>query len=294
MKKLLIFSIIVLLLIVGGLFYFRSIIQDESVKLTHDFIPENSPKKAMAIFAHPDDEITIIGTMRILKSQGAETGICYMTRGEAGLNGSIIDATMLKSLNDSSLKDLKIKLGQQRTGEVANVAKVLELDYHEMFDYQDSGIEKTPIDSLKKTIRALIEKHKPTILFTLDDKVGLYGHPDHRGVSRAVLEVFQEDKMNPNFSVKKLYQVTLPEDMINFALKISEGFQKNYPKDHSKGLPKADICARITKYGYDKRDAMLAHKSQRPTFDDTQPGFATINPYIYYWVFDREYFHVIQ
>jgi N-acetylglucosamine malate deacetylase 2 len=90
MKKLLIFSIIVLLLIVGGLFYFRSIIQDESVKLTHDFIPENSPKKAMAIFAHPDDEITIIGTMRILKSQGAETGICYMTRGEAGLNGSII------------------------------------------------------------------------------------------------------------------------------------------------------------------------------------------------------------
>jgi N-acetylglucosamine malate deacetylase 2 len=283
-----------LLLIITGLFYFRSMIQDEDVLQTESLIPDNLPKKALAIFAHPDDEITIIGTMRMLKSQGVETGICYMTRGEAGLNGSIIDVSKIKELADTSLNKLKKALGQRRTKEVDNIASILELNHHEMFDFPDSGTSDVSMDSLKKVVRSLIQKYRPSVLFTLDDKVGLYGHPDHRNVSKAVLEVFEEDKGKANFSPKKLYQVTLPKDMITFALKMAEGFRKNYPKDPAKGLPQADVCVNITPFGHYKRDCMLAHVSQRPTFDDMQPGFATLPPWLYFRVFDREYFHVIE
>ena len=294
MKKLIIFLSVITLLIISGLFYFRSMIQDEDVPQTENLIPDNLPKKALAIFAHPDDEITIIGTMKMLKSQGVETGICYMTRGEAGLNGSIIDVSKIKELADTSLNKLKKVLGQRRTREVDNVANILELNHHEMFDFPDSGTSNVPLDSLKKVVRSLIRKYRPSILFTLDDKVGLYGHPDHRNVSKAVLEVFEEDKGKTDFSPKKLYQVTLPKDMITFALKIADGFRKNYPKDPTKGLPQADMSVNVSVYGRFKRDCMLAHVSQRPTFDDMQPGFATLPPWIYFRVFDREYFHMIE
>jgi N-acetylglucosamine malate deacetylase 2 len=294
MKKLIIFLSVIMLLIISCLYYFRSKIQDENVPQIESLIPDNLPKKALAIFAHPDDEITIIGTMRMLKSQGVETGICYMTRGEAGLNGSIIDVSKIKELADTSLNKLKKALGHRRTKEVDHVASILELNHHEMFDFPDSGTSNVPMDSLKKVVRALIQKHHPSVLFTLDDKVGLYGHPDHRNVSKAVLEVFEEDKRKADFSPKKLYQVTLPKDMIKFALKMADGFRKNYPKDPAKGLPEADVCVNIGSYGHYKRDCMLAHVSQRPTFNDMQPGFATIPPWIYFRVFDREYFHVID
>ncbi len=294
MKKILITIIILMALIVSTLWYFKAQIQDDAIPQTETLIPENLPKKALAIFAHPDDEITIIGTMRMLKQEGVETGICYMTRGEAGLNGSIIDVSKIKELADTSLNKLKKQLGQRRTKEVDNVAEILELNHHEMFDFPDSGTSDVPLDSLKKVVRALIQKYKPSILFTLDDKVGLYGHPDHRNVSRAVLEVFQEDKGKAEFTPQKIYQVTLPKQMIAFALKMADGFRKNYPKDPAKGLPEANICVNISTFGTYKRNAMLAHVSQRPTFDDMQPGFATIPPSIYFRVFDREYFHVIQ
>lgn len=294
MKKIIITIIAFIILIISTLWYFKSQIQDNSVPQTETLIPETLPKKALAIFAHPDDEITIIGTMRLLKQQGVETSICYMTRGEAGLNGSIIDVSKIKELADTSLNKLKKSLGQRRTKEVDNIAEILELNHHEMFDFPDSGTSNVPMDSLKKVVRALIQKYQPSVLFTLDDKVGLYGHPDHRNISRAVLEVFQENKNKPNFSPKKLYQVTLPKQMIAFALKMADGFRKNYPKDPSKGLPKADVCVNITPFGTYKRNAMLAHVSQRPTFDDMQPGFATIPPSIYFRIFDREYFHIIQ
>jgi N-acetylglucosamine malate deacetylase 2 len=294
MKKLIITIIIFIGLIISTLWYFKAQIQDNSIPQTETLIPDNLPKKALAIFAHPDDEITIIGTMRLLKQQGVETSICYMTRGEAGLNGSIIDVSKIKELADTSLNKLKKQLGQRRTKEVDNIAEILELNNHEMFDFPDSGTSDVPMDSLKKVVRALIQKYKPSVLFTLDDKVGLYGHPDHRNVSRAVLEVFQEDKGKADFAPRKLYQVTLPKQMIAFALKIADGFRKNYPRDPAKGLPQADVCVNITPFGTYKRNAMLAHVSQRPTFDDMQPGFATIPPSIYFRIFDREYFHLIE
>ena len=294
MKKLIITLSVIILLIISGLFYFRSNIQDEDVPQMESLIPDNLPKKALAIFAHPDDEITIIGTMRMLKSQGVETSICYMTRGEAGLNGSIIDVAKIKELADTSLNKLKKALGQRRTKEVDHVASILQLNHHEMFDFPDSGTSTIPMDSLKKVMRLLIKKYHPSILFTLDDKVGLYGHPDHRNVSKAVMEVFEEEKGKADFSPQKLYQVTLPKDMIAFALKMAEGFRNNYPKDPKKGLPTADVCVNITPYGRFKRDCMLAHVSQRPTFDDMQPGFATLPPWLYFRIFDREYFHIIK
>jgi LmbE family N-acetylglucosaminyl deacetylase len=174
------------------------------------------------------------------------------------------------------------------------VAQVLRLDHYQLLDFPDAGTSKVSLDSLKKVVRALIEQHQPSVLISMDDRVGLYGHPDHRQVSKAVLEVFEEEKGKDDFSPKILYQVTLPQPMIAFAQKIADGFRKNYPKDPRKGLPSADICVKISDLGVSKRDAMLAHQSQRPTFDDMQPGFAVVPPSVYFWVFDREYFHVIR
>jgi hypothetical protein len=54
------------------------------------------------------------------------------------------------------------------------------------------------------------------------------------------------------------------------------------------------MAVKISKFGKFKRDAMLLHRSQRPTFDEMQPFFALFPPFIYFRIFDKEYFSQVN
>ena len=278
MKKLLYFLIALTLIFAGIFWYLRHQLQDDSVPLMEDFKGE----KVIFIFPHPDDEITSAGTLKLLDNQQVTTSLITLTKGEAGsTNGMVSEVDSVKK---------KLELGKIRKQELLSVGQLLGVDNQEVLDFPDSGLKNIPADTLKKIIREKIKKYQPTILFSYDEKVGLYGHIDHRLTAQYVKEIFLEDYGKPDFSPKKLYQVTLPKPMIAVALKISKGFQKNYPKDPEKGLPTPTMAIKISEFGVFKRDAMLLHKSQRPTFNDMQPYFDKIPPAIYYRIFDKEYF----
>jgi N-acetylglucosamine malate deacetylase 2 len=59
-------------------------------------------------------------------------------------------------------------------------------------------------------------------------------------------------------------------------------------------LPMPTMAIKISRFGNYKRDAMLLHESQRPTFNDMQPYFDKIPPVIYFRIFDKEYFAEVQ
>lgn len=280
-KKLLYGSIlsigVILLIILGILWFIRTRLQDDSVPVTNELLGE----KVMFIFPHPDDEITCAGTLKMLDTKGSETILLTLTHGEAGPTNGLIDAADPQK---------KAKLGQLRKQELESVSKLLGIDHLEILDFPDHGMEDIPPQLVKKTLEEKIIFYQPTVIVTYDDKIGFYGHPDHLLVARYLKEIFLQERDRPNFPVKKLYQVTLPTPMIKTALLISESFRQSYKALTEQGLPLPTMAVKITDYGSYKREAMLLHRSQRATFDEMQPYFAQFPPFIYFRVFDKEYF----
>jgi LmbE family N-acetylglucosaminyl deacetylase len=271
-------TLLLLLLVFGSLWFLRGRLQDDSIPVGLDFPGE----RVLFVFPHPDDEITCAGTLKALDRQGKETILITLTRGEAGSTNGLVD--------ESDPERKKRDLGRLRSDELRSVAALLGIDRLEIFDFPDSGLDKVPAGTVKETIREAIARYRPSTLVTYDDKIGLYGHPDHLLVARYAREIFESERERADFPVRGLYQVTLPRPMIETALQISNHFRENYPSLAGDGLPSPTMAVQITEFGVYKRDAMLLHRSQRPTFDDMQPYFARFPPAIYFRVFDKEYF----
>ena len=73
-----------LILIVWG----RSMLHDSDVANREELIPSSPPKRVLAIFPHPDDEVTVAGTVMGLKAAGHQVTLVCFTRGEKGNEGS--------------------------------------------------------------------------------------------------------------------------------------------------------------------------------------------------------------
>lgn len=269
-KKLRNIVIIILLLFFGVMFFGNRYVNDEDIPC-HELA--SAGDRVLFVFAHPDDEITVAGTLAHLNSKNISTGIIYLTRGEKGPTGGIV---------------LQEKLGEERTKEVNLIKTILGIDFFKIFDYPDSNVKGVSPELIKQSILDCIIEFKPTIVVGFDETVGLYGHEDHRLAGLYLHELLNE---SDSLTVKEHYMVTLPKPMIELALKMSKIFKDRYPKDPKKGLPEAHIAVKMQKYGSYKRKVLEAHKTQWEIINDVQPYGMKIHPSLYYRIFDREYYH---
>jgi LmbE family N-acetylglucosaminyl deacetylase len=262
----------------GLVWWGKSMLHNSDIPQRKHLLDESESKKVMVFFAHPDDEIAVGGTLLDLRKQGHELVMVYLTKGEAGPTGGLV---------------AQEELGKARALEMKKVAEILGVQALEMFDFPDSGLKNLPLDTFKTVAKEMIQKYHPDYVISYDSKVGLYGHPDHRMVSKAMEEVFFENKNTPGFPVKKLYQVTLSPKQIETALKIAPGFQRNYPKE-GPGLPVPDFSVKTTPYFSTLVRMMEAHATQQEVFRDLLPYREQVPVFIYSRVFDREYFWVVR
>src|SRR5690606_10739533 len=86
------------------------------------------------------------------------------------------------------------------------------IPYHKIPEYMN-------VDSLKSIISESIEKYRPSVLFTLDNIIGGYGHPEHVCVSQSAIDVCDQMKSSDEFSVKKIYQAVFPRTLNENVLK---------------------------------------------------------------------------
>ena len=145
-----------------------------------------------------------------------------------------------------------------------------------------------------KVVHALIQDQKPDVLLSYDSKVGLYGHSDHRLTGEAVEQVFLKHRGEQGFVPKQLFQVTLSKKQIEVALKLSAGFQENYPKEPGKGLPAPDFSIGTQPYFSRTLQVMQAHQTQKKVLQDLMPYHDKVPQWIYSRVFDREYFREVR
>lgn len=263
---------------VGLVWWGRTMLHNDEIPQRKHLLDESVSQKVMVFFAHPDDEIAVGGTLLDLRNQNHSLVMVYLTKGEAGPTGGLVKQE---------------ELGEARALEMKRVSEILGAENLEMFDFPDSGLRLLPLDTFKTVAREMIRKHLPDIVISYDSQVGLYGHPDHRIVSKAMEEVFMEDKNTQGFSVKKLYQVTLSPKQIEIALKIAPGFQRNYPRE-GPGLPVPDFSIKTTPYFSIIVSMMEAHATQQEVFRDLLPYREQVPEFIYSRIFDREYFWEVR
>jgi LmbE family N-acetylglucosaminyl deacetylase len=264
-----------LILIVWG----RSMLHDSDVAKREELISSSPQKRILAIFPHPDDEVTVAGTVMGLKAAGHEVTLVCLTRGEKG------NAAQIPSEEE---------LARLRTAEMQLSAETLGVDELIQLDYADGGIKALGMDSLKAVVYALIQTQKPDVLLSYDSKVGLYGHSDHMLTGKAVEEVFLGYRGSTDFAPKQLFQVTLSKKQIEVALKLSAGFQKNYPKEPGKGLPTPDFSIGTQVYFSRTLQVMQAHQTQKKVLQDLMPYHDQVPQWIYSRIFDREYFREVR
>ena len=142
-----------------------------------------SEEKILAIFAHPDDEVTIGPVLARAAREGAAVQIIYATSGDRGTAFSGLDA------GD--------ELARLREGEAQCAANALGIGEPIFLRECDAtlGIRAHEPDSpalrFLDGVRQLLAERKPDIVITWGPDGG-YGHADHRMVSALVTQAVQE------------------------------------------------------------------------------------------------------
>ena len=142
----------------------------------------------MAVHAHPDDEASSTGgVLATYSAEGIRTVVVTCTNGEFG------DAPGGVKPGEDGHHEQAV--AQLRLSELRQSAKILGVTHLELLGYHDSGMPdwdyknrpdafcNAPFAQVAGRISALIERYRPQVLITYDDK-GLYQHPDHVYASR--------------------------------------------------------------------------------------------------------------
>lgn len=144
-------------------------------------------RKLMAIFAHPDDEGAMGGTLAHYASDSEVMLVCA-TRGEVG------------EISDPALATRET-LGAVRQQELEAACEALGIQHLAFLDFRDSGMVGTPENDdprafvqaepaeAHKRIVKLIRSFKPDVVVTFEP-FGWYGHPDHQAGSRWASEAY--------------------------------------------------------------------------------------------------------
>ncbi|HVX29732.1 MAG TPA: PIG-L family deacetylase [Nitrolancea sp.] len=142
----------------------------------------------VAIYAHPDDEGGVAGTLARHARRGRVVAVCA-TRGELG------------EISDPSLATPE-NLGEVREGELRRAYAELGIEDVRFLNYRDSGMAGTegnkdpralmnadPKEAAEK-IAAILREVGPALVLTFEETGG-YGHPDHLAVHRFTTEAFK-------------------------------------------------------------------------------------------------------
>jgi alpha,alpha-trehalase len=138
----------------------------------------------LAIFAHPDDEMTVAPILARYARAGAKVHLAIATDGRRGV------AAHAGTTAGESLVAL-------RTGEAGCAARALGIEAPILLGFGDGdlGALVSPpgrdLDRLARDVRRVLDDIKPDAVLTWGPGGG-YGHPDHRLVADVVLQVVSE------------------------------------------------------------------------------------------------------
>lgn len=247
--------------------------QDHSVpELTLEL---SDSTRVLAIFPHADDETIAAGLIAYLHAQGASTHLLMLCEH---------DETRTDELNCSAshlgIEQVEI------TGFVNNSWQNIMNDSIS-FWYEHR-------DSIKRVINNKIQAFRPHFIITYDAEIGGYGHPEHRISAELAEEIFHENKHKPEFPTKKIFQITLSEQLEQFLVSKTPGYELAKRLTGSAGLPKPDASVDIQQYWKVKNAAASCHQSQIKILKRFYIVYDPSNEAAHTKAFSKEYYRVVE
>jgi LmbE family N-acetylglucosaminyl deacetylase len=135
------------------------------------------PRRALAVYAHPDDpDVSCGGTLAAWSKAGCEIQVVLCTDGAKGTTDPAADAG---------------ELAQRRGAEAREAAAVLGLSGEESLGYPDGELNDD-LD-LRRQLVEVVRRHRPEVVLAPDPTAmffgqGYFNHRDHRVVGLAVLD----------------------------------------------------------------------------------------------------------
>ncbi|NOX63899.1 MAG: hypothetical protein GXP42_18435 [Chloroflexi bacterium] len=242
------------------------------------------PDKALrilAIFAHPDDELSVGGILARYADKGAAITLVCATRGEA--------ATIF--CEDCATRET---LAAVRTQELECCCRVLGIRDLRWLDWPDGGVEKVNEGEALHQLVPIMREVRPHILISHPPH-GNYPHPDHIAVHRLVAKAYEAaadpnylPAAGPSWAIPKFYVRAIPEEYFD----LIPGFRDYRIQLNGKALPfHADPpehihCTIDCKDWVDRRiAAWQCHRSQH----NPNGTFSTMPKELQRKVFRREY-----
>jgi LmbE family N-acetylglucosaminyl deacetylase len=285
------FVVMLFLGVISAHLYYLTTLRATETYPQDTFLASIKNKKALIVTAHDDDAFAMAGTINRLVEEGWEIRqICFSAQ-----------------------------QGRKRDEIFEKIAKkqgLLGVDFLHIKHRNDLDTNKTPFmpiaiknfslifntDSTYTALAEKIDQFQPEVIFSLDDQIGGYGHPDHVFISRLVIDYCKKNQQKAGFSVKRIYQAVYPPSMseaINVKERLHNWSSMNpylagkaiYNVD---GMPVPDVEIKIYEWANEKKMYMESFPPQDlRSIKKVAPAFHLYPAWIYFKIFDKEYFRVI-
>lgn len=287
MKKLFAVSFLLLSLVAGLAF---SYLYQLSEYFSDDRFPEDryldscSVKRAAIIVAHDDDAVAFAGTISKLCAMGWKVDYLTFYGNWKKEENSTRKAELKKACNIQGIENMQTwDLPIQRTDTVSK--PWLAIPYNQFENYFQGA-------ALNEKIVTFLKQSNPQVVFTLDDVMGGYGHPEHTFISRLVLKACDSLNKNADNKINRIYQVVFTPELNEKVIGKMETFQtakRIYGIQHS---PMPDVSVVISDYSEQKMETMKAYITQEENIAKIWPYFNWYPHKIYFGVLNKEYFVV--
>jgi len=242
-----------------------------------------SNKTALVIVAHDDEASTFAGTVAHLRSNGWKVDFLCFYKGEdtpleALRRSEALNAGQIQQFRNIDL----IGLNMQR-----KPLTELIIPYADFEEYFYT-------DSIANEIRKVILKTNPSVIFSLDDVIGGYGHSEHVLIGQLTRKVAQEINASDKGNINYLYHYVYPPSMADRMMHdqpIYKIAQKIYNCD---GMPSADVHINIRKYSAEKMATIKSYASQHRNLKKFIKHYHLYPHWLYFRIFDQEFFRVVN
>ena len=156
--------------------------------LAGELVAGPAPRRALAVYAHPDDpDVACGGTLALWAASGSEVHVCLCCDGDKGSSDrSVVPEELVRS----------------RRREVEAAGLVLGVTVHHWLGYPDGEVEDSA--ELRGRLVALVREVMPDAVVAPDPTAVFFGpgyvnHRDHRQVGWAVLDAVSPAAASPHY-----------------------------------------------------------------------------------------------
>jgi len=247
-------------------------------------------KRALVIVAHDDDDCAMSGTISILKAAGWEMK-------QLSLKNTPLEKKRTTHPSEIICQGNELILGD---GDYRNGMDTTKYPYIPFSKEKFSEIFKT--EKVAQAIIKLVNDFHPSVIFTLDNEIGGYGHPEHVFISQLVLDLAKMDSIHP----QRIYQSVFTNHMeLEINVKKNGANMKKYGfpdpyllgKEIYKvdGMPEPTVEINIFDQAENKMKYLRAYSEKaKKNLRKFIPNYEDFDAQTYFKIFDREFFRVIE